>query len=164
RRREQGLARPGTRTRQRGNQSSPSRETRRTIPWPWGGGPVTAAARSATTEKPVPVQQQRSNGGQRSAVAKGTVHDLQGRLMVHVVAPTVLIVDDDRDIREALTQALVEGGYTAVGVANGQEALRWLRTATPAPCLILLDLAMPVMNGWQFRSEQQRDPGLAAIP
>jgi len=84
--------------------------------------------------------------------------------MVHLVAPTVLVVDDDRDIREALTQVLVEGGYTAVGVANGQEALRWLRTATPAPFLILLDLAMPVMNGWQFRREQQRDPGLAAIP
>ena len=84
--------------------------------------------------------------------------------MVHLVAPTVLVVDDDRDIREALTQALAEGGYTAVAVANGQEALRWLRTATPAPSLILLDLAMPVMDGWQFHSAQQRDPGLAAIP
>src|SRR5262249_14719366 len=42
--------------------------------------------------------------------------------------------------------------------------LQWLRTATPAPFLILLDLTMPVMNGWQFRREQQRDPGLAAIP
>jgi CheY-like chemotaxis protein len=110
------------------------------------------------------MQQQRSNHDQQPAVSKGTVHDRQGGLRVPLVQPTVLVVDDDRDIRDSLTHALVEGGYTAVGVANGQEALQWLRTARPAPFLILLDLTMPVMNGWQFRSEQQRDPGLAAIP
>ena len=74
-----------------------------------------------------------------------------------------LIVEDDGDIRDSLTQILREEGYAVTGVANGQEALDHLHRAGPSD-LILLDLMMPVMDGWQFRIRQQEDPDLAAIP
>jgi CheY-like chemotaxis protein len=77
---------------------------------------------------------------------------------------TVLVVDDDRDIREVLTDALEAEGYTVVTTADGQEALDWLRTRTTRPCIILLDLMMPRMDGLQFRTEILNDPVLAAIP
>jgi CheY-like chemotaxis protein len=76
---------------------------------------------------------------------------------------TILIVEDDLDIRSTVSDVLEDEGYLVASAANGREALEYLRRgATPA--LILLDLMMPVMNGWQFRSEQQRDPRLSAIP
>jgi len=77
----------------------------------------------------------------------------------------VLIIEDDVDIREALIGILRDEGYLTDGVGNGLEALDHLRAPrrTP-PCLILLDLMMPVMNGWQFRAEQQQDAGIAKIP
>jgi CheY-like chemotaxis protein len=74
-----------------------------------------------------------------------------------------LIVEDDFDIRDTLSQILEEEGYEVVGTANGREAMEWL-TQHPAPRLILLDLMMPVMNGWQFRAEQSQRPELACIP
>jgi CheY-like chemotaxis protein len=75
----------------------------------------------------------------------------------------VLIVEDDLDIRDALSQILEEEGYSVDTAANGQEALDRLRSGPP-PRIILLDLMMPVMNGWQFRAAQQQDPDLAGIP
>jgi len=75
----------------------------------------------------------------------------------------ILIVEDDFDIREALEQILQEEGYEVRGASNGSEALA-IATSGPAPRLILLDLMMPVMNGWQFRSEQLKDARLAAVP
>ncbi len=74
----------------------------------------------------------------------------------------VLLVEDDHNIREALLDALAAEGYRVHCAANGREALSALKSCTPQ--LILLDLMMPVMDGWQFRSEQQRDPSLARIP
>jgi CheY-like chemotaxis protein len=76
---------------------------------------------------------------------------------------SVLVVEDDRNTRDLLCGVLEAQGYVAAGTANGVEALGWLRASAP-PCLILLDLIMPVMNGWQFRTEQLRDPALASIP
>ena len=76
---------------------------------------------------------------------------------------SILIVEDDKDFRESLQEALNMLGFTATSAANGQEALEKLRSK-PLPCLILLDLMMPVMNGWQFRTHQRADPNLAAIP
>ena len=76
---------------------------------------------------------------------------------------TLLIVEDDQDIREALDGLLRMEGYDVVGCSNGLEALQQLRRG-PQPDVILLDLMMPVMDGWQFRIEQKRDPSLAAIP
>ena len=75
----------------------------------------------------------------------------------------VLIVDDDPDIRESMQEVLEAEGYTVNCVANGREALDYLRRS-PRPCVILLDLMMPVMDGWQFRREQKLDPAIADIP
>ena len=63
----------------------------------------------------------------------------------------------------SLCDSLDDGGYAAVGVGNGQEALTYLRSGSP-PCMIFLDLRMPVMNGWQFLAEVKRDPSAAKIP
>ena len=79
-------------------------------------------------------------------------------------ARRVLIVEDDHDIREAVAEVLEDNEYHPVEVENGLEALRELRSGTPEPCLILLDVMMPVMDGWQFRAEQRNDPLLCRIP
>ncbi|WP_242339575.1 MULTISPECIES: response regulator [unclassified Anaeromyxobacter] len=75
----------------------------------------------------------------------------------------VLVVEDDPDIREALAEALGGEGYDVALAENGQDALDVLRDC-PRPDVILLDLLMPVMSGWQFRQEQLADPALAGIP
>lgn len=77
---------------------------------------------------------------------------------------TVLIVDDDADIRETLSLTLESSGYRTLTAANGEEALRVLRSSDAPPAVILLDLMMPGMNGWRFREEQVRDEALAGIP
>jgi signal transduction histidine kinase len=78
-------------------------------------------------------------------------------------ARTLLVVEDDADIREALDGLLSMEGFHVTGCSNGREALDWLRSS-PRPDLILLDLMMPVMDGWQFRVAQKDDPQLANIP
>jgi len=75
----------------------------------------------------------------------------------------VLIVEDDDDLREMMAQLLSLEGFQAAAVANGREALDYLREED-APGVILLDLMMPVMDGWEFRRRQQADPALAAVP
>lgn len=83
-----------------------------------------------------------------------------------LVAPSVdiMLVEDDGDVREALTDRLEAAGYRIAAFQNGLDALEWLRGAGHAPQLILLDLMMPVMDGWQFREEQLKDAALAVIP
>jgi two-component system cell cycle sensor histidine kinase/response regulator CckA len=76
---------------------------------------------------------------------------------------SLLVVEDDADIREALDGLLSMEGFRVAGCSNGREALDWLR-ASPKPDIILLDLMMPVMDGWQFRVAQKDDPELATIP
>jgi CheY-like chemotaxis protein len=76
----------------------------------------------------------------------------------------VLVVDDDIDVREVVADVLVAEGYGVVTAADGREALDWLRGAPEVPCLILLDLMMPRMDGTEFRREQLRDPALREIP
>ena len=77
--------------------------------------------------------------------------------------PQILVVEDDEDAREAMVALLQMKGYRAVPAGNGREALDYLDQAPP-PDLIILDLWMPVMDGWQFRSEQMKNPRLADIP
>jgi len=77
--------------------------------------------------------------------------------------PKILVVEDDEDAREAMVALLQMKGYRVVPAGNGREALDYLDRA-PAPDLIILDLWMPVMDGWEFRSEQTRNPRLAHIP
>lgn len=74
----------------------------------------------------------------------------------------VLVVDDDPDSRTLLELALSSEGYPVVSAANGAEALVMARRFHPN--LILLDLAMPVMDGFAFRAAQLQDPELADIP
>lgn len=76
---------------------------------------------------------------------------------------TVLVVDDDVDVRETVADALEDDGYVVLRATNGKDALRQLQDGA-RPRLILLDLMMPEMDGWAFRAEQQRVPELAAIP
>ena len=68
----------------------------------------------------------------------------------------ILIVEDDSDLRDSLADLLTEEGYRVAGAANGQEAMDYLRQSAP-PCLILLDLMMPVMNGWTLLDRLDRD-------
>lgn len=76
---------------------------------------------------------------------------------------TVLVVDDDQDLLD-VTRFVLEGeGYGVLTARNGEEALGLLR-AGPPPALVLLDLMMPVMNGWAFLEERAREPALQAIP
>lgn len=78
-------------------------------------------------------------------------------------APSVMIVEDDPDTREMLERFLELEGFDVRTAANGQLALEALQ-ADHELCVILLDLMMPVMNGWQFRQAQARDPRLCEIP
>jgi CheY-like chemotaxis protein len=75
----------------------------------------------------------------------------------------ILVVDDDADIREVLTEVLKEAGHEVVTASNGLEALALLRAGS-SPCLVLLDLMMPVMDGYLFIEAQKQDPALASIP
>jgi CheY-like chemotaxis protein len=80
-----------------------------------------------------------------------------------MTSKTILVVEDDVDCLMAITGLLQVMGFHVVSACNGFEALRLLRGGL-SPRLILLDLMMPLMNGWQFCDERQKDPQLAAIP
>jgi CheY-like chemotaxis protein len=75
----------------------------------------------------------------------------------------VLIVDDDPDLLDVTSFVIESEGMAVETARNGEEALALLR-AGRVPELVLLDLMMPVMNGWEFRAEQEKDPALLAIP
>ena len=75
----------------------------------------------------------------------------------------ILVVDDDAGSRSALTLLLRDEGFAVMAVAGGREALEYLQ-GSPLPELIVLDLMMPGMDGWDLRHAQKRDPRLAAIP
>jgi CheY-like chemotaxis protein len=77
-------------------------------------------------------------------------------------ASCVLVVDDDDGIRETLCELVEMAGCSARGAANGVEALKML--ADGLPCLVILDLLMPVMGGQELLEAMRRDPSLAAVP
>lgn len=76
----------------------------------------------------------------------------------------VMIVEDDPDVRESIADVLEDCSYRSLAAANGREALDRLRASSHKPCVILLDIMMPVMDGWQFRQIQRDDPELGHIP
>jgi DNA-binding response OmpR family regulator len=76
--------------------------------------------------------------------------------------PRILVIDDDSDIREVVGEALQFAGYEVTTARDGREGLIQARSFRPT--LILLDLMMPGMSGWEFRAAQLRDAALAAIP
>ena len=75
----------------------------------------------------------------------------------------VLVVDDDRELRETVCALLDYEGFTTAAARNGEEALEYLHTSS-APRVILLDLSMPVMDGVEFRERQCAEPEIAGIP
>jgi two-component system, OmpR family, alkaline phosphatase synthesis response regulator PhoP len=77
-------------------------------------------------------------------------------------APTVLVVDDEQDIRDMCAEILALEGYHVRTARNGKDALKEAREHPPN--LIVVDLMMPVMNGWQFLKAKQADASLAAVP
>jgi two-component system, chemotaxis family, chemotaxis protein CheY len=77
--------------------------------------------------------------------------------------PVVLVVDDDWDICDAVKEVLDDAGFSAVCVENGARALEYV-SGEPAPVAILLDLFMPVMDGWTFADRVRAVPHLQEIP
>ncbi len=75
---------------------------------------------------------------------------------------SVLVVDDERDIREAVAEVLKDEGFEVLDANDGAEALRQLRAHHPS--VVLLDLMMPGMNGWEFCAARKREPDLSSIP
>jgi CheY-like chemotaxis protein len=75
----------------------------------------------------------------------------------------ILVVDDDLDVRTILAEILSDEGYSVETAANGHEALERLEGGV-RPSMILLDLMMPVMDGWEFRRRQLASPTLASLP
>ena len=76
---------------------------------------------------------------------------------------SILVVDDDVAATESLTDILTGEGYSVASAKNGKQALQYLHGAPP-PRLIILDLFMPEMDGWEFRREQLKDAKLRDIP
>jgi CheY-like chemotaxis protein len=76
----------------------------------------------------------------------------------------VLVVDDDSSARESMAEILDAKGYRVLQAENGQRALDVLKKTPRFPCLVLLDLAMPVMGGREFLERRARDPILRNIP
>jgi CheY-like chemotaxis protein len=73
------------------------------------------------------------------------------------------VIEDDAASRDAFCALIQITGHEAIGVENGEEALTFLRSH-PAPNAIVLDMRMPVMDGWEFRQIQCEDPSLKDIP
>src|SRR5262245_46301723 len=74
----------------------------------------------------------------------------------------ILVIEDDAELREAMQETLALRGHDVVSASNGRDALQQMRFSRPD--LVILDLMLPVMDGWQFRAELKRDPALADTP
>lgn len=83
----------------------------------------------------------------------------------HMSSNTILVVEDDEEIRDLIQDVLEEQGYDVVPAGNGMQALEYLRAADEVrPAVIILDLMMPLVTGWQVLQEIRADPGLADLP
>jgi CheY-like chemotaxis protein len=114
-----------------------------------------AAGCDAFLAKPVSYEQLLDEVKRRMQPAAGAVAPAPGK---------VLLVEDDEDIRGSIGDVLREEGFEVVDATDGNDALRYLRSAADPPKVILLDLMMPVMDGWAFRAAQLADERLASIP
>jgi two-component system chemotaxis response regulator CheY len=92
--------------------------------------------------------------------AESSLESIPGLAAAH---PCVLIVDDDAELREGAADGLADAGYEPLVAVDGREALAVLR-GPKQPQLILLDLMMPEMNGWEFRDALRADPAMRQIP
>jgi two-component system response regulator CpxR len=96
-------------------------------------------------------------------VAIAEEHTREPTLPILDMPRDILVVDDDRDIRETLAEILLHEGYHVEMAENGAKAIELIRRG-PAPALVLLDLMMPVMSGWEFLEMAETDHDLADIP
>jgi CheY-like chemotaxis protein len=85
------------------------------------------------------------------------------RMTVMPDKQSIVVVDDDIPALDALSKLLETNGYQVLQPHNGQEALEAMKSSEP-PVLILLDLSMPVMDGWEFMRRQRLEPSIAHIP
>ena len=76
----------------------------------------------------------------------------------------ILLIEDDADISEAVKSIIEEENYQVKCAFNGKEALEYLKSSDDMPSLILLDIMMPIMNGYEFREAQLDSPKIASIP
>lgn len=76
----------------------------------------------------------------------------------------ILVIDDDKEIRESLSDVLSDEGYTVVLAENGRDALNFLSSTDQLPRLVFLDLMMPILDGQGFRKEQMSNPAISEIP
>jgi CheY-like chemotaxis protein len=76
----------------------------------------------------------------------------------------VLVVDDDPDMLESIETVLTNSGHQVVLAGDGPQALATLSSRRPLPCLVLLDLMMPEMNGFEVRAQMLATPSLADVP
>lgn len=81
----------------------------------------------------------------------------------HAHSPSILVVDDEPEIREGLCEALCDEGYLVTTAANGADAIKSI-TGDATPDLILMDLRMPVMGGYEFLKRRAKDGVLSRIP
>jgi CheY-like chemotaxis protein len=79
------------------------------------------------------------------------------------VSARILVVEDDHDLRVTLRQSLESEGYTVMTAPNGRDALAYLKDA-PRPALVLLDLMMPIMTGWELLEIIQQTEAYASVP
>jgi two-component system chemotaxis response regulator CheY len=93
----------------------------------------------------------------------GSASDSQTALSTLRTRRQVLVVEDAPDLQRIIEHALAPGGYEVVAVSDGEAALARLRGGL-RPCVILLDLMMPGMDGYTFRNHQLNDPALSAVP
>ena len=97
--------------------------------------------------------------------ALGIASEAATRRSLMLTKGHLLVVEDDSDIRTAMVAILEDEGFQVTAHEDGRSALEFLRASVTAlPSLILLDLMMPIMNGWEFREQQLADPKLDKIP
>jgi len=90
--------------------------------------------------------------------------DTEEDVLAGPARPLVLVVDDDDAIREALGDLLQDAGFDTIGARHGLEALNILAALATTPSFILLDLMMPVMDGWAFCDVHRRNPTFSDVP
>ena len=89
---------------------------------------------------------------------------MSGEATVTGAVRTILVVEDDEELRDLVTDLLEEEGYDVVPASNGKQALDYLQGARGMPSLILLDLMMPIVNGWELLRNIRDDPWFSAVP
>lgn len=106
----------------------------------------------------------RSRSAEGDGASLAVPANVGGQPQASAPARAVMIVDDDELVRASVSDFLEDKGYRVLLASDGDEALRLLASSAPRPSVILLDLDMPRMDGWQFRKEQLEDATLASIP